>query len=64
MTLQFKVPKMACSSCASKITKAIKAIDANATVQTDSKTKFVSVKTQASQIEIQEALVAIGYSVA
>ncbi|MGL5833752.1 MAG: heavy-metal-associated domain-containing protein, partial [Waterburya sp.] len=39
MTLQLKVPNMACSACGDTITKAIKAIDPVATVQTDFKTK-------------------------
>lgn len=40
MTLQLKVPNMACSACGDTITKAIKAVDATATVTADPKTKL------------------------
>ncbi|MBN3921849.1 heavy-metal-associated domain-containing protein [Nostoc sp. NMS4] len=61
MTLQFKITNMACSACANRVTKAIKAIDNNALVQTNAKTKLVSVETQVSEIAIKKALAAIGY---
>ena len=61
MALQFKITNMACSACANRITKAIKAIDVNATVQTNPKTKLVSVETQASETAIKKAVAAIGY---
>ena len=64
MTLQFKVPNMACSACGEAITKAIKAVDPTATVQTDPKTKLVNIETQASQAAVKEAITAAGYSVA
>lgn len=52
---------MACSACANTITNALKAVDANATIETDTKTKLVSVDTQASEVVIKEALAAAGY---
>jgi copper chaperone len=64
MTIQLKVPNMACSACGETITKAIKAIDPTATVQADSKTKLVSIETQASETSVQEAIVAAGYTLA
>ncbi|ODG99372.1 heavy metal transporter [Nostoc sp. KVJ20] len=64
MTLQLTVPSMSCSVCASKITKALQAVDANASVQADPTTKLVSVETQASETTIKEALAAAGYPVA
>jgi copper chaperone len=64
MTLQFKVPNMACSACGDTITKAIKAIDPTATVQTDSKTKLVEIETQASSEAIAKAITTAGYTVA
>ncbi len=64
MTLQLKVPSMACSACADTITKAVKTIDADATVQADPKTKFVNVETQASEAAIKDAITAAGYPVA
>ncbi len=64
MTLQLKVPRLACSGCVNTLTKAIKAVDYNATVQTEPKTKLVSVETQASKTEIEEAIAAVGYPAA
>ncbi len=64
MTLQLKVPNMACSACGESITEAIKAVDSTATVQTDPKTKLVNVETQVSEVAIKEAITTAGYSVA
>ena len=64
MTLQLKVPNMACSACGQTITKAIKAIDPTAIVQTDPKTKQVNIETQVSQAAVKEAITVAGYSVA
>jgi len=64
MTLQLKVPKFACSGCVSTLTKAIKTVDYNATVQAEPETKLVSVETQASKTEIEEAIAAVGYPAA
>lgn len=64
MTLQLKVPNMACSACGDTITKAIKAIDPVATVQTDPKTKLVEVDTQVSEAAIAEAITTAGYTIA
>ncbi len=64
MTLQLKVPNMACSACGETITEAIKAIDPHASVQTDPKTKLVSVETQVSEVAIREVIKTSGYSVA
>jgi copper chaperone len=64
MTLQLKVPDMACSACGATITEAIKAIDPTATVEADPKTKLVNVETQASEVVIKQAITTAGYSVA
>ena len=64
MTLQLKVPNIACSACGETITKAIRAIDPTATVQTDPTTKLVNIETQASQAAVKEAITVAGYSVA
>ncbi|MBK1988254.1 heavy-metal-associated domain-containing protein [Sphaerospermopsis aphanizomenoides BCCUSP55] len=61
MTIKLTVPGMACSVCATKITNAVKGVDANANVEADPKTKLVNVDTQASETVIKEALVAAGY---
>ncbi len=64
MTLQLKVPTMACSACSDTLTKAIQAIDPTATIQADPKTKLVEVDTQASETAIRDAIAAAGYTVA
>jgi copper chaperone len=64
MTLEFKVPDMACSACADKITKAVKAIDPGADINADTKTKQVSVATQANESSVKEAIVSAGYTIA
>ena len=61
MTLQLTVPKLACSACVNTITKAVKAVDANAKVQAEPKTKLVLIETQAGQTAITEAIAAAGY---
>ena len=63
MTLQLKVPNMACSACGETITKAIKTVDAAANVQADPKTKLVNIQTQASEAAITKAITAAGYPV-
>jgi copper chaperone len=63
MTLQFKVPNMACSACSNTITKAVIALDPTANVQADPKTKLVSIATQASEATVKEAIAAAGYTV-
>ncbi|MEH2266570.1 heavy-metal-associated domain-containing protein [Nostoc sp.] len=63
MTLQIKVPNMACSACGDTITKAVKTVDPTATVQADPKTKVVLVDTNADETVIKEAITTAGYSV-
>lgn len=64
MTLQLKVPNMACSACVTTITNAITAIDPTAKVEADSKTKLVKIDTQQSEAVVKEAISLAGYSVA
>jgi copper chaperone len=63
MTLQLKVPNMACSACGDTITQAIQAIDPAAKVQADSKTKWVTIETQAAEATVKAAVTAAGYTV-
>jgi copper chaperone len=63
MTLQLKVPNMACSACSATITEAIKGVDPTAEVQADPKTKLVNVETLVSEVEIKQVITAAGYSV-
>ncbi|MEG4027182.1 MULTISPECIES: heavy-metal-associated domain-containing protein [unclassified Microcoleus] len=61
MTLQLKVPKMACSACATTITKAVQAIDSASTVEADLKTKLVTIQTAKSESEVRKAIASAGY---
>jgi len=61
MTLQLKVPKMACSGCATTITKAVQAIDSASTVEADLKTKLVTIQTAKSESEVRKAIASAGY---
>jgi copper chaperone len=64
MPLQLTVPNMACSACGDAIAKAIKVIDATATVQADPQAKLVSIETQAPEMSIKQAISEAGYTVA
>jgi copper chaperone len=61
MKLQLKVPEMTCGGCVSNITRAIKTVDVDATVQGDPQTKIVLVETKSSEPEIKAALAQAGY---
>lgn len=64
MTLQLKVPNMACSACVKTITKAVTAIDPTAKVDADTKTKQVNIETQQSEGAVKKVMNAVGYPVA
>jgi copper chaperone len=64
MTIQLKVPGMACGGCGKTITKAVQSIDPTAEVQTDPKTKQVTVESNASESSVREAIAAAGYPAA
>ncbi|NJL22750.1 MAG: heavy-metal-associated domain-containing protein [Leptolyngbyaceae cyanobacterium SM1_3_5] len=64
MTVQLKVPNLACPACANTVTTAIKSVDANAAIEADAKTKVVNTATQVSQAEIEAAIAAVGYPAA
>lgn len=64
MTIQFKIPKIACAACVDTVIKAVKSIDATANVDVDTKTKVVNIQTQQSEAEIKQAIAAVGYPVA
>lgn len=61
MSLQLKVPKMACSACANTITKAVKTLDSAAAVEADLKTKLVTVQTVKPESEVRKAIASVGY---
>ncbi|HSM84403.1 MAG TPA: heavy-metal-associated domain-containing protein [Nodosilinea sp.] len=64
MTLSLTVPNLACSACVETVTQAIHAVDAAAQVIADTKTKAVTVATEASEADIKQAITAAGYTVA
>ena len=64
MSLELKIPKMACSACVNTITKAVTEIDANAKVEADPKTKIVRVETNQSEAAIKSAIASVGYPAA
>lgn len=64
MTLQLKIPNIACAACVNTVTKAIKSVDATANVEADTKTKMVNITTQATEAEIKKVLTNAGYPAA
>jgi len=64
MTLQLKVPDIACSACVDTVTKAVKSVDPTAQVEADSKTKLLRVETQQSETAIKAAIANAGYPAA
>lgn len=60
-TMKFAVPDMSCGHCVSTITKAVKALDANAAVMTDLAAKTVSIETSAPAPAVSKALDEAGY---
>jgi copper chaperone len=63
MTMQLKVPDMACSACVNNITQAVQQLDAAAQVNADLDRKTVNVDTQESEQAVKQAISAAGYSV-
>ena len=61
MTLELKIPNLACSSCTQAVTKAVKTVDANAMVLSDVKNKRVSIETRSSETAIKQVLTSAGY---
>ena len=61
MTIELKVPDMACGACAKTITQAVIDIDPKASVKADPKTKQVIVESNASESSVREAISAAGY---
>ena len=61
MKLQLNVPGISCGGCVSTVTQAIEAVDANAIVQGDPKTKTVLVETELPELAIKAAIAEAGY---
>ncbi|MEM7594168.1 MAG: heavy-metal-associated domain-containing protein [Cyanobacteria bacterium P01_A01_bin.83] len=56
MTIELKVPNMACGACAKTITQAVIELDPKATVKADPKTKQVIVNTKVSESSVKDAM--------
>ena len=63
MTLEFKVPNMACAACVTTITNAVTAINSTAKVEADPKTKQVKIETQQLETAVMQAIIAAGYTI-
>ena len=61
MKLQLNVPGISCGGCVSTVTQAIKAVDANASVQGDPQSKVVVVETKSSEATIKAAIAKAAY---
>jgi copper chaperone len=59
--LKLNVPDMTCGHCASRVTDAVKGVDAGAAVNVDLQSKTVTVETAADREQIRKALEQAGY---
>lgn len=62
--VELQVEGMNCNHCVSKVTKAVKEVDASAQVDVDLKSRMVRVESTADLAEIRSAVVDAGYVVA
>lgn len=60
--LAFHVPDMTCGGCVNAITKALQALDAQLTLETNLERKELRVQTHASSDAIRSALVDAGFT--
>lgn len=58
---ELRVEKMTCGGCASRVTKAVLAVDSTAGVEVDLKSKLVRVETGAPLSIVQSAISDAGY---
>lgn len=63
MTINLKVPSIACGACANTITKAIEGQKPDAKVSVDVESKMVSVDTEASEETIKQIITEAGHTV-
>lgn len=59
---EFRVANMNCGHCVSTITKAVKRVDPQATVEIDLPSKLVKVESAADAGEFQDAIADAGFS--
>ena len=64
MTIELKVPNMACGACAKTITQAVIELDPKATVKADPKTKQVIVNTKVSESSVKDAMPSASFAIA
>ena len=60
--LKLKVPDMTCGHCVATVEKAVRGIDASASVKTDLAQKLVTVETTAPAQSVSEAVRKAGYA--
>lgn len=61
--MKFSVPDMSCGHCAASIEKAVKTVDASASVSCDLENHLVEIGSSAEQQTIAEAINKAGYEV-
>ncbi len=59
--MKFNIPNMTCGGCARGVTRAIQKVDANAKVEVDLESKWVSVDSSAAAADITAALSAADF---
>ncbi len=59
--MEFNVPDMSCGHCVGIITKTLKALDANASINVDLPAKKVTVQTTQDRATVAAALAEAGY---
>lgn len=59
--LKLNVPDMTCGHCAGMVTKAVKSVDTEASVEVDLPSQTVTIETAANVDKFRQALEAAGY---
>ena len=59
--VELSVKSMTCNHCVGAVTRAVKALDADARVQVDLETKRVRVESRSGAAELAQAIDAAGY---
>ena len=59
--LKLKVPDMTCGHCVASVTKAVKSVDAAASVNVDLASRTVEIDSAAEPAKVSKALEAAGY---
>lgn len=60
--IEFTLPDVSCAHCVGVVQKAVKAVDAMATIEVDITTKKARIESTAEKATIANALVAVGYA--